>query len=112
MSVLLSIGSTNLSANVVANIGNGAFASAHKDKLYAVNGNTGKAQILTTVPATIGGVATNAAGGFNSLAINTNDGILYFTANDATKTAVFGYDMRNDTFIFASSNIKVSFLMS
>ncbi len=59
VSVLLSLGSMHLFANVTASIGNGAFASVHKDKLYAVNGNIGKAQLIATVPSTIGGVATN-----------------------------------------------------
>ncbi|HFQ61712.1 MAG TPA: hypothetical protein ENK39_05350, partial [Epsilonproteobacteria bacterium] len=108
MSVLLSFGSISLSANVTANVGNGAFASVHKDKLYAVNGNTGKAQLIATVPATIGGVATNPSGGFNSLAINTTDGILYFVSNGTTSKAVFGYNMRTDTFLLIDADMIVN----
>jgi len=99
----------NLSAEVTANIQNGSFASVHQNKLYSVDGNTGKVTLLVTIPDTIGGVDTNAStSGVNSLAINTVDGLLYFVNNTASdnNTALFAYNMRTGVFSVLESDMS------
>ena len=90
--------------------GNGAILSAYGKGLYSVNVSTGKATLLTTVPATVGGITTGTAS-VNSLGSDPGNGLVYYVASDAlaTNTALFAYDMVNNTHFVVSSNLFTGF---
>ncbi|PLP59418.1 hypothetical protein CYK37_08820 [Mesorhizobium loti] len=88
-----------------ASTGDGALLISVNKTIYSVDVLTGKATALTTVPATVGGIAVSAT--INSLAVDQANGLIYYTDSDgvATNRALFAYDYINNTHIVIDSNL-------
>ncbi|MFW5332843.1 tandem-95 repeat protein, partial [Hydrogenophaga sp. ZJX-1] len=89
------------------NVGSGAFLGSAGMSIYSIDATTGKATQLTTVPATVGGVAINTANGINSLSVNHTAGLIYYTSNTSANTnvALFAYDYINNVHIVVDNNL-------
>jgi large repetitive protein len=87
--------------------GAGAFLGSQGMTIYSVDINTGKATPLTTVPATVGGIALNAADGLNSLAVDQANGLIYYMSNtsSAANAALFAYNFITNTHILIDANL-------
>ncbi|MFC3686650.1 DUF4347 domain-containing protein, partial [Hydrogenophaga luteola] len=89
------------------NVGSGAFLGSAGMSIYSIDATTGRATLLTTVPATVGGVALNTANGINSLSVNHSAGLIYYTSNTGANTnvALFAYDYINNVHIVVDNNL-------
>lgn len=88
-----------------ASNGDGALLISVGKTIYSVDVLTGKATAITTVPATVGGIAVSAT--INSLAVDQANGLIYYTDSDgvATNRALFAYDFINNTHVVIDSNL-------
>ncbi len=79
---------------VAAANGSGALLGVNGNSIYSIDITTGKATLLTSAPATIGGVTLS--GTINSLAMDTADGLLYYVDQNGVNAnrALFAYDFR------------------
>jgi len=94
-------------AETTVNIGNGAFITITGKKIYSTDVASSESTLLATIPPSIGGINTDYPDEFNSLAINRSAGFLYFVSPlaDTTNTAVFAYDIVNDTFVLVDADV-------
>jgi large repetitive protein len=88
-----------------ANVGAGAVLGTVGKQIYSIDLTTGKATLLTTVPATVGGISTGALQ--NSLAVNQAAGLIYYVSNDSANTnrALFAYDFINNVHILVDADL-------
>lgn len=88
-----------------ASTGDGALLISVGKTIYSVDVLTGKATAITTVPATVGGIAVGDP--INSLAVDQVNGLIYYTdsAGAATNRALFAYDFINNTHIVIDSDL-------
>lgn len=88
--------------------GAGAVLAVVGKQIYSIDVATGKGTLLTTVPATVGGVNTGDRGQ-NCLAANQDNGLIYYCAefvvNFTANTALFAYDYVNDQHILVDANL-------
>ena len=95
-----------------ANVGAGAVLGTDAAKnIYSIDLTTGKATLLTTAPATVGGVSTGTSGtGLNSLAVDQVNGLIYYCSNDSavTNVALFAYDYINNVHILIDADLTVN----
>ncbi len=87
------------------NNGAGALLGVQGKNIYSIDIVTGKAILLTTIPATVGGTTTGADA--NSLAIDQANGLIYYTSNTSASTnvALFAYNFNTNTHILIDSNL-------
>ena len=80
--------------NVAANNGSGALLGVTGRDIYSIDITTGKATLVTTVPATVGGITISAT--VNSLAVDQGNGLIYYCDSNAVSAnvALFAYDYR------------------
>lgn len=91
--------------DVTVSNGKGALLSATGNNIYSIDIATGKATLITTVPATVGGVAMS--GVINSFAVDQTNGLIYYcdTALVSTNTSLFAYDFINNQHILITNNL-------
>lgn len=91
--------------NVTAGTGDGHVLISIASNIYSADVLTGKATLVTTIPATVGGVAFTAPA--NSLAVNRTDGLIYYASSAAANTnrALFAYDYINNTHILIDDDL-------
>ncbi|AEG93382.1 Ig-like domain-containing protein [Ramlibacter tataouinensis] len=72
--------------------GSGALLGVSGRNIYSIDITTGKATLITTVPATVGGITVSAT--INSLAVDQANGLIYYMDSNAVNTnvALFAYD--------------------
>ncbi|WP_232456520.1 cadherin-like domain-containing protein, partial [Hydrogenophaga crassostreae] len=87
------------------NSGSGALLAVQSRDIYSIDIVTGKATLLTTVPATVGGVSTG--NDVNSLAVDQVNGLIYYTSNNSSSTnvALFAYNFNTNTHILVDNNL-------
>ncbi len=89
------------------NTGGGAILAVTGKTIYSVDVATGKATLLTTVPATIRDTVTNtdvSTGSLqNSLAVNQADGLIYYAGEN---NALFAYDYNNNVHIVVDADVR------
>ncbi|OOG87913.1 hypothetical protein B0E41_03070, partial [Hydrogenophaga sp. A37] len=87
--------------------GAGAVLGVQGMTIYSIDLTTGKATPLTTVPATVGGIALAAADGLNSLAVDQANGLIYYMSNtaNAANTALFAYNFITNTHVLIDANL-------
>ena len=92
--------------SAAAGNGKGALLTVTGNSIYSVDIGTGKATLVTTVPASVGGVAFSGVA--NSLAVDQADGLIYYTDNSGSPTnkALFAYDFVHDKHILITSNVS------
>ena len=88
-----------------ASNGKGALLSATGNGIYSIDIASGKGTLVTTVPGSVGGVATS--GSINSFAVDQPDGLIYYCNNAAssTNTALFAYDFVHDKHILINADM-------
>ncbi|MDO9417171.1 Ig-like domain-containing protein [Pararhizobium sp.] len=91
--------------NASASTGNGALLVTSGKVIYSVDIQTGKATALTTVPATVGGLAVSNA--LNSLAIDQANGLIYYVDNTSSNAnrALFAYDYVNNSHLLIDADL-------
>jgi hypothetical protein len=83
--------------NITVNNGDGAYLVSADKGIYSVDVVTGRATLITTVPAAVGGVTVGSP--INSLAVDQVNGLIYYCDSNAvtTNVALFAYDFINNT---------------
>lgn len=87
------------------NVGAGAVLGTIGKDIYSIDLTTGRATLLTTVPATVGGLSTGTLQ--NSLAVNHAAGLIYYVSNDGANSnrALFAYDYINNVHILVDADL-------
>ena len=83
----------------------GALLSATGNGIYSIDIPTGKATLLTSAPATVGGVALS--GTINSFAVDQANGLIFYCDNNAVSSnkALFAYDFVHDAHILITADL-------
>jgi VCBS repeat-containing protein len=103
--------------NAAVSTGTGAMIVSANKGIYSVDIATGKATLVTTVPASITGVVQGSSTQvtipigtiINSLAVDQQNGLIYYTDNagSTTNRALFAYDFANNQHILIDDNVSV-----
>lgn len=90
-----------------ANNGSGAILGVNGKSIYSVDITTGKATLVSTVPATVGGVSVGTT--INSVAVDQANGLIYYvdTAASSTNRALFAYDFKTVGITDAARHILI-----
>ncbi|MES2531891.1 MAG: DUF4347 domain-containing protein, partial [Pseudomonadota bacterium] len=90
--------------DATVNNGTGAVLGVYGRDIVSIDVGTGRATVITSVPATVGGVQVGST--LNALSLNAAAGLVYyFDGSSTTSRALFAYDYVNNTHILIDSDI-------
>ncbi|WP_177224681.1 tandem-95 repeat protein [Variovorax sp. 770b2] len=89
--------------DAAVNTGSGAVLAVYGRNIVSIDVTTGKATVVTSVPATVGGLAVGDT--INAMSLNAPAGLIYYFDGNTATRALFAYDYINNTHILIDANI-------